>query len=159
VGFGRPETEGFAEDTLDAPLLLALLETEEGRLLCSPESAACVAAYVELATIAKHYSRFVNVRLKDAPASFLAEMRDLGGQLDAFSSRWLWARSPLAAKLGPAGRAIKMLYNHIRLCVHAVPLKPASHPDSDLFLQRTGLDSGGEVLAGCLRKVGRAGSS
>lgn len=48
-----------------------------------------------------------------------------------------------------------MLYNHIRLCLHSVPLKPISHPDSELFLQRTGLQgaAGSDILAKCLKKV------
>ncbi|GMK54054.1 hypothetical protein CspeluHIS016_0106400 [Cutaneotrichosporon spelunceum] len=155
VGFGRPETEGFEQGTLDASLLITLIDSDETALFCSPESAVCVTAYVELATIAKHYSRFVNVLLKESPGSFQVEMRDLDGQLDVFSRRWLWLLSPLAAKLGPASLPIKMLYNHIRLCVHAVPLKPVSHPASDLFLQRTGLQgpSGAETLSTCLRKA------
>lgn len=51
-----------------------------------------MAAYVELANIAKQYSRFVNVTLKAVPSSFLSEMGDISSRLDAFSSRWLWAR-------------------------------------------------------------------
>lgn len=96
VGFGRPETEGFDESAIDTSLLLSVLHSSNNSnnfaLLCSPESAACIAAYVELANIAKQYSRFVNVLLKEAPSTFLSEMRNISGRLDAFSSRWLWAR-------------------------------------------------------------------
>lgn len=43
----------------------------------------------------------------------------------------------------------------MRLCLHSVPLKPISHPDSQLFLQRVGLKgpNGPEILASCLKKV------
>lgn len=68
---------------------------------------------------------------------------------------WLTPGSPLSAKLGCSQRPIKMLYNHIRLCLHSVPLKPVSHPDSELFLQRTRLQSleGSDILSKCLKKV------
>lgn len=97
VGFGRPETEGYAEATIDTSMLLSLLHSDHTAsswdMFCSPESAACVAAYVELANTARQYSRFVNVTLKAVPESFLGEMREISGRLEAFSSRWLWART------------------------------------------------------------------
>lgn len=82
VGFGRPETQGFAEDALDTT---ALLEQTE-------PATAVVAAYVDLAGIATRYSRFVNAGLKSRPASCWSEITSIASRLDTFSSRWFWAR-------------------------------------------------------------------
>jgi len=98
VGFGRPETEGFATATIDTSLLLAYLEANTSgnstgvELFCTPQSAACVVAYVELANIGRDYSHLVNTALKADPASCWSEMEKISGTLDRFSSRWLWAR-------------------------------------------------------------------
>lgn len=85
AGFGRPETQGFDEAALDTTILL---EQDD-------PTAATVAAYVDLAAIATRYSRFVNIRLKCDPGSCWEELEAIGGTLDAFSSRWLWARECL----------------------------------------------------------------
>lgn len=51
---------------------------------------------------------------------------------------------------------MKMVYNHLRLCLFSVPLKPLSHPDSETFLRRTELDDdeGTVRLSECLKRVG-----
>lgn len=94
VGFGRPETEGFDPASVDCSALMEYVQfgSSDIGLFCSQESAACVLAYVDLANIAKEYSRFVNVTLKADPKRCTEEMSDIGAMLDAFSSRWLWAR-------------------------------------------------------------------
>lgn len=92
VGFGRPETEGFDEATIDASQLVSFLHGNTHIPHCSPESAACIAAYVELANVARRYSRFVNVTLKANPSSCLSEMRSISHRLDAFAGRWISAR-------------------------------------------------------------------
>lgn len=83
VGFGRPETQGFAAEALETKLLLEQADA----------GAAVVAAYVDLAAIATRYSRFVNHGLKSRPAACWDEIMSIGSQLDTFSSRWLWARA------------------------------------------------------------------
>lgn len=48
-----------------------------------------------------------------------------------------------------------MLYDHIRLCLHSVPLKAISHPESQSFLLKTGLQglTGASILQKSLKKV------
>lgn len=82
AGFGRPETQGFDETALDTTALLKHADC----------TTATVGAYVDLAVIATRYSRFVNVGLKSNPASCWEEIGSIGGLLDSFSRRWLWAR-------------------------------------------------------------------
>jgi hypothetical protein len=70
--------------------------TSQIGIFCTPESAACVTAYVDLANIARDYSRFVNLTLKVDPMRCVQEMSDIAARLDGFSSRWLWARESKA---------------------------------------------------------------
>lgn len=95
VGFGRPETEGFESSTIDCSVLMEYLQSSRSDIgmFSTPESAACVMAYVDLANVAREYSRFVNLTLKVDPMRCAREMGDIGARLDAFSSRWLWART------------------------------------------------------------------
>lgn len=98
MGFGRPETEGFHPASVNTSKLLSFIEssnserTADMELFVAPESAAYVLAFVELATIAKDFSGFVNDTLKIRPALCLSEMERISRSLDGFSSKWLRAR-------------------------------------------------------------------
>lgn len=73
------------------------------RLVCEPQAAATIAAYVELALVARRFkdvvalaSRSDHRRDRDA-----VEIGDIGSTFDCFSSQWLWAReSPLTRDIG-----------------------------------------------------------
>lgn len=61
----------------------------------------------------------------------------------------------MVGRLGRAALPIRMIYNHLRLCLFSIPLKPLSHPDSPSFLRRTQSDTPqrAQRLAQCLKKV------
>lgn len=159
VGLGRPESDGYNPPSLDTTLFLTYLESNGAQTglapFCSLETAACIASYVELAKIAQEHCHFINTTLKTNPMSCRSEIERIGRLLEDFSKRWLWSRSPLAMKLGLSGRLMKLLYDHLRVCLHSVPLKAQSHPGSAAFLQKTGLNSPNcmSFLQTCLKKT------
>jgi hypothetical protein len=81
---------------------------------CQESAAATLAAYVEIANLARGYRSLVATN---------QESDDLLRGLQQFASRWIWDRSPLSGKLGRARKPIKLMYHHLRLCLYALPLR------------------------------------
>lgn len=64
------------------------------RLVCDPQAAATVAAYVELALIARRFKEVVALASRSDYRRDRGdiEIADISGTLDCFASQWLWAR-------------------------------------------------------------------
>ncbi|KAM0753315.1 hypothetical protein T439DRAFT_323951 [Meredithblackwellia eburnea MCA 4105] len=132
VGFGRPGTEGFHSETLGVqPLITMLTPGAVGPI--SPSTAASVASRVELSIIARQYSEFV-ASLHHKLINPLVELDRLNDALDEFNARWMWSSSNFAAHLGPWRRPLRLMYDHLRLCLNAIPLRTGNE---DLFGSRT----------------------
>lgn len=97
LGFGRPETEGFDLASLDTQPLKSVISSSKDsalRLVCDPQAAATVAAYVELALIARRFKDVVALASRSDYRRDRGdvEIADISGTLDCFASQWLWAR-------------------------------------------------------------------
>lgn len=87
---------------------------------CQESAAATLAAYVEIATLAKRYRALVTANRNG---------NELLGSLQQFAGRWIWDRSPLSGKLGRARKPVKLMYHHLRLCLYALRMEPG-HADT-----------------------------